>query len=197
MFCHISSRLIESLVENNIIKENEIEYYQYSLTGFFEICFNLLFTLFIGLFIERFFETVIFLITIIPLRSVAGGIHAEKEVTCFIVSITVYIFSLLLSQHINVDILISLCVFILLSILIGILTPVDSIHKVLNDEVILKQKKTYEIISLFNSVIFILLICFKLTRYYKLILVIMTVVFITQALGIVKNKVYRKNHSGI
>lgn len=197
MFTHISNRIIESLVENNIIKENEIEYYQYSLTGFFEICFNLLFTLFIGFFIESFFETVIFLIIIIPLRSVAGGIHAEKGTTCFIVSITVYILSLLLSQLINIDILVSVCVFVLLSILIGILTPVDSVHKVLNDETKLKQKKTYKIISIFNSITFALLIYFKVTRYCKIILVVMFVVFITQVLGIVKNKLYRKNHSGL
>lgn len=93
----IAKTISELLLENNIIPENDIEIYKYGLELFLTSVLEVSAILLASIFIGNFCETLIFLITFLPVRIYSGGYHADTRGRCFMVLIGVYIlFSIIL-----------------------------------------------------------------------------------------------------
>lgn len=188
MFNFISECISNFLIKNNVIKADEKEMYKYCISGFLEMSFNVIITIIIGVLKHKFVETIIFLCLIIPLRRLSGGYHAEKSSTCFILSIFIYILTIEASDAINIKTNFIVIIFVLVSILIGIFTPVDSIHKKINKNERRKLKKHYYLFNIFLALLFSILIICNYKTYCILIIVTQLVTLITQIAGIIKNK---------
>ncbi len=188
MFNLISECISNFLIKNNVIKADEEEMYKYCISGFLEMSFNVIITLIIGVLKHKFVETVIFLCLIIPLRRLSGGYHAEKSSTCFILSIFIYILTIEVSDVVNIKTNFIVIIFVLVSILIGIFTPVDSIHKKLNKNERRRLKNHYYLFIIFLTLFFSFFIICNYKKYCILIIVTQVITLITQIAGIMKNK---------
>ena len=122
---------------------------------------NIIITITIGLILNKLIDSVIFLLIIIPLRSIAGGFHAESSAVCFVVSIAIYIISIFLSSTLKIENSAAAIIFLILLIAVGFLTPVDSCHKVLDKKQKLKQRISY--IKLSALIIFCLSVIFHIS----------------------------------
>lgn len=194
MFSYISNNLIDVLIKNNKINDRERDMYFYCIKSTLEMLFNIIITLIIGIIWCKPIETVIFLCLIIPLRSLSGGYHAEKSITCFFVSIGIYLLTIEISSILILSSLEASVIYIVLILLVGFLTPVDSIHKRLNKQEKNKQRKSFGILAFIVSFIFIMLIVVKCTKYSNVILSVLFIIFAMQVIGIAKNKLI--NHLG-
>lgn len=90
------------LLENNFIKEKDLDICRYGLeiclTLVSEICAILLVSVWVG----NFYETILFFMGFLPLRMYAGGYHADTKIGCFGVLVLAYVlFSILLKSGLN------------------------------------------------------------------------------------------------
>ena len=84
------------------IKEDEQEMYTYGYTLLLETSICIAAMGCIGAFFNLFFEVIVFSIVFIPLRSFGGGIHADRDWKCILLSAIVttgYCFILRLNCH--------------------------------------------------------------------------------------------------
>lgn len=78
--------LIEKQVSEGIIAKEEEAVYRYGYMILFEWGLNLMIAGFIGILTNALQTTLIFLISVIPLRSFAGGYHASTPLRCAVIS---------------------------------------------------------------------------------------------------------------
>ncbi|WP_164489152.1 accessory gene regulator B family protein [Ruminococcus sp. Marseille-P6503] len=194
MFEKLSNSIVKWLIKNNILKECDYELYSYCMTGLIEMGFNIIITIIIGLIWSKVIESVIFLFIMIPLRSIAGGFHAESGAVCFVISILIYITAIFISSILKLENSITAIIFVILLISVGSLTPVDSWHKKLDKKQKLKQRLSYVKLSAFIILIFLILMLLNCKRLCVLIDFIFLTVMILQLLGSAKNKIIEKNY---
>jgi len=81
------TKLSDFFEQNDIIKSEEKELFTYGLQQGFIMIINIISSILVGLLFHMVWESIIFLIAYIPLRSYAGGYHARTHVRCYILSI--------------------------------------------------------------------------------------------------------------
>ena len=68
--------------------------------------------LLIALYMKSFFEAVIFLSVLMPLRQNAGGYHADKRIICAIISLFIYVLALYVIKYVNISGVVQFLIFI-------------------------------------------------------------------------------------
>lgn len=91
-------RLIEKQINTGIIAEEEAEIYRYGYLILFEWGINLIIAGLIGILTKALQTTLIFLLSVIPLRSFAGGYHASTPLRCAVISNAALVFVIGLSE---------------------------------------------------------------------------------------------------
>lgn len=167
MFENIADDLAIMLVEKKIIKPENREFYFYGLQLAISKLFFFLVILIISLFTKTFFVSMAFVFMYSAIRQFSGGYHCRSEVSCFFVSILLYLIMLLFY---DIDIhegRIFLCVAAFVSvILILIFSPVE--HK--NKPLSIDERKKYGIISRIVAVILAITMCVSLLLYINILL---------------------------
>lgn len=79
------------MVKNEIIPSDDREIYIYGLKQGFILLVNIFTTFVIGFAFNKTMETIIFLVTYIPLRIYAGGYHARTQMGCYICSVVLIV----------------------------------------------------------------------------------------------------------
>lgn len=131
MISRLSSIITEALCKSQVIEEADRELYVY---GFFVLLSQGLFFLISALFgfiFGTLWESVVFYIMFSTLRCYAGGFHASKESVCTCYT-TVALFLASWSIHIlsKVEsVIVPLCVLVLCSAVVYLLSPMDSEDK--------------------------------------------------------------------
>lgn len=87
MFRTVSERLTDSLVEAKVIASEERELYRYGFQQGLTMLLNLLTAVIIGMICGMLWQSVVFYVAYIPLRSYAGGYHAKTPTGCYIFSV--------------------------------------------------------------------------------------------------------------
>ena len=80
----LTYKFILTLINRNIIEEEDKEIYSYGFNQILFIMLNFITILIIGILFNMLFETIIFMSTYIPIRIYAGGYHARKQTKCYI-----------------------------------------------------------------------------------------------------------------
>ena len=83
MFAKLSDTIARSFVARGTISEERFSICRYGIKQLFSVCLNLLTTLCIGMVFGLVWESVLFTVAYIPLRSFAGGFHAKTPVRCY------------------------------------------------------------------------------------------------------------------
>lgn len=86
MLNRIAAYLSLQLIDNKIIQAEEKETYVFGIKMLFTQTAHALLILILGYFFGLFYESIVFLITYMPLRIYAGGYHASSNTRCFISS---------------------------------------------------------------------------------------------------------------
>lgn len=129
-------------------------------------------TLIVGIIMKSFFPCLAFMILFMPLRSNAGGYHAQTRIQCFIQSILTVAMVIIGIKYINIYIAISLLILSIISLpFIWILSPVDTKNKRLDDEEKVTFRKKTRIILI--TLILVAVICW----FAKLHLITYTAMF--------------------
>jgi len=75
----IIQRVTDELVSNKIINSEDSELYTYGLQQGALMFLNILTIVFVGRMLGMLWQSVVFMVTYIPLRTYAGGYHARTQ----------------------------------------------------------------------------------------------------------------------
>ncbi|MFR4987518.1 MAG: accessory gene regulator ArgB-like protein [Lachnospirales bacterium] len=170
----LTSKFINRLINNNIIKKEEAEIYSYGFKEMIFIILNLITTLFIGVLFNKVFEIILFMIMYIAIRVYAGGYHARTKLKCYMFSILMLtIVCYILKINLLQSKFLVLTLSIVSSFLILFLAPVEDENKPLDKiEIKIYTKRTIRnliivfcvltIALIFNKISFSACICISL-----------------------------------
>lgn len=150
--------ILEKFILQQGTSDNDKIVYLYGLSAGITILENIVITLILGYIFGNLIQTMIFLLSYIPLRSYAGGYHAKTEQVCFIFStlliIVVEIFFSIFFRFNYVE----LMGFVMISIfLIVINSPFESEKKLLSNGERKFYKRTVKVVLGLESIV--ILIC--------------------------------------
>lgn len=127
---NIFEKVTHVLVENGNINREDEEVYQYALKSVLILGGNILLSLIIGACMDELGYCVLFLVTLIPLRSDAGGYHASNLFVCYLLSFISLIMTMIWVRETGTiqTVVVSLIASVSL-LLIIIFAPLDSKNK--------------------------------------------------------------------
>lgn len=180
----IVSHIIDCQIALGRIEQDEISVYQYGYTLIFERVINIAIVILICLITNRWLEIWGFLIVIIPLRSYAGGWHANKFWQCAIISNLIVVIMLLTINKIFIDseiVYIGFEIIVLISMLLVV--PIQNINKPLTPEEkkIYRRKTTY--IWIIECCLMLIFMIYKQYTYSLIILYAHSIVTIAVIAG--------------
>lgn len=135
-----SEKLIKKIFED---REINIEIYTYGLELFISSVFCTLILLITGIITNSFIESILFIILFSALRIFTGGYHSNSYVMCTIITISLYITSVLSYQYLFIIIsnkFIVISVFTATIFLVGLYAPVVNANKSLDQSKLLNYK---------------------------------------------------------
>lgn len=186
----ISAKITDHLAENGIINSEDKELYSYGLCQGMIMIANMLTTLVIGLVFGMLWQSVIFTIAYMPLRSYAGGYHARTQFLCNIFSVLLTIAVLLLIKYIPWTNWLCIIITFLSVALIAFLAPVEDQNKPLDSVEIRVYKKRTLCILIAETAAIIILLLFSLLQASVTISVSLFSLSIMLILGSISNHRY-------
>lgn len=82
-----ANKISKKMVNRGIVKEEDVELYQYGIESGIMITGNLIASAVFGILTGRLGVVLVFLLFYSALRSYSGGIHCKSKVGCFILSL--------------------------------------------------------------------------------------------------------------
>lgn len=137
---------------NELIKNEDIELYQYGIHLMFLKFVHYCSILVLGFFLGRVWALIVFLLCYTLLRAYTGGYHAKHSIICLLISI-----AMILCIHMTIDLLsyVTVLVITLLStITILIFAPIPSKEKILEEEEMKRNRKISIILSILLFTLF-------------------------------------------
>lgn len=189
MLQNVINIIINKQVESRTILEDEVNIYRYGYLLMFEVIINVIISVLIGIFFDDLKTVIFFLIMYIPLRSYAGGWHANKIYKCTIVSSLILVVAEILVIHIsNIYALYFVPILVVCIAAIILVAPVDTESKPLSQmEKKICKKKMYGIIA---TQICVLVYMSRIT--YEKYIIIIGYVYVVQALMLLIEKIKQK-----
>ena len=152
-----NTSIIDQFIKNDIISSDDKELYSYGLHQGMILLLNIITTILIGLAFGMAWQSFVFMIAYIPLRSYAGGYHAKTQIGCYFISVLLIITALLGIRYIPWTITICLIVVLSAGGIIFFASPVENINKPLcsTEEKIAYKKKMRIILFILLGMIFL------------------------------------------
>jgi len=150
---------LKKLFENDIIKEGDMEVYEYGLTLLFGTLGKIIGFIIIGLLTGLLKEILVFIIFFSGLRLQAGGYHAKSVLNCFLGSlaamgIAIFIVKILPVSYQSIFTLFSIIISILL---VFLFSPLESENKPLTGEEKLIYRKRSIVTVIIGSILVLFL----------------------------------------
>lgn len=148
MFHNVSDKLTKTLIENATISEDDYEIYRYGIQQGLTIIMNLATTMLIGVVCKMIWQSWVFTVAYIPLRSFAGGYHARTPFRCYIFSSALILAVLLAMKNVLFTVFVCGIMLSISSFIIILLAPVEDQNKPLDEkEQIIYRKKALMILA--------------------------------------------------
>lgn len=152
----LESKIAHALKEHQIIKEADLEIYEYGLRTLTLKIISYLFAIVIAVLLRRLLAFAVILLCFMSIRKYAGGFHEDTAVKCFVVSQILFVAIEISSKYLalqNWGVWSGVFVEILGLVFIIKKAPVESVHHRLTDG----QKRKYRRIALVSCSIWCLL----------------------------------------
>lgn len=150
----MTERITDILISNEIIIAENRNLYTYGLQQGLLMILNIATILGIGMVLNMVWESIIFLLTFIPLRSNAGGYHAKTQLRCYLYSVIMTIATLMGIKIIPWTVTVCLAMSLFAGANIFFLAPVETANKPLGQV----EKAVYKKRTRFTLVLFVLLV---------------------------------------
>ena len=193
MFSSIAEKITMHLEANNAFKSEDRAIYRYGIQQGLSIMLNLSTTLLLGIVTGMIWESIIFLAAYMLLRRYAGGFHAKTPARCYIYSSAMVLFALLGIKYVFDSILISICMFIVGSLIIFLFSPIEDKNKPLDAAEQLVYQKRTRFYLIVEVVLDITMMSLGFKMLYEPISISLFCIGILVALGKVKNVIRNKN----
>ena len=163
----ISAYIADLLVKNEKITENEHDIYSFGIRQGINILINLITILFFGILFGEIWQSLIFTIAYVPLRSYAGGFHAKTPTRCYVFSCCLISAVLLAIKYLLPEDFICSSLLVAGGIITILLAPVDTVNKRL-DQV---ERRVYRnrtlIIVAMEIIVYVFSFIFTAEMIYK------------------------------
>lgn len=164
MFVKTADIIAQRLKDSNTIDDEHYEICRYGLQQGFIIILNIVSTVAVGVVFGMLWQAVFFTAIYIPLRSYAGGYHANTALRCYIYSILLMIAVLLAIRHITITGFICIIILVLSFSVIAMVAPVEDLNKPLDKMEKAVYKKRTIIISTFEGLLLIISLTLNLMQ---------------------------------
>lgn len=182
-------KLINTLISSGIIKKEDTDLYEYSLTILVSYIFFSLLVFLGNLFTRNFITTFLFLIIFFSFRKYSGGLHLESKKVCLYFSVFLTLLIPSLAEFLHFPAPLVLGIQLVISFLISLFPIIETPQKYVSTA----EKKVYkQKASLILLLIFLANICFtyfKISEFSMVILFTLLVSLLSILLGFIK---YRK-----
>ena len=150
----LTERITDILVNNEIIIAENRNLYTYGLQQGLLMIFNIATILGIGIVLNMVWESIVFLLTFVPLRSNAGGYHAKTQLRCYLYSVAMITATLICIQIIPWTSAVCLTMSLGAGTIIFFLAPVEAVNKPLGQV----ERAVYKKRTRFSLVLFVFLV---------------------------------------
>lgn len=134
MLDQLSEKFADKLVKNGIIPESDADVYSY---GFFQsvmMGLNITTTLLLGILLHMLAACVMLNLAYIPIRSCAGGDHADSPLKCYVHSTIMIAVLLCIIKYFQITSVVSISLIVFSSLVIWLTAPVESQNNPLDEE---------------------------------------------------------------
>lgn len=190
----LSHHICDKLLEQEIIQANAYPYYQYSFDYVLDLILFHCSLLIIGFCLHAPFLSLLYILTLSPLKMFSGGAHADTRISCSVISYTIFLTGILITKHHLFSLYpnISIFIFLTISFAIFLLSPVECKNKKISPN----RKRTYK--KRCGSVLCIQIFAFLYfikknhTDCFSLMTFCVIIILINQIIGMIKNSSYKK-----
>lgn len=154
--------MVNGFIKNNIIEKKDKDIYIHGLKHGVFMILNIISIIIIGILFNMLLESIIFILAYSPLRSYAGGYHADTILNCYIFSIALTIIAMISIKHIPPLNYTILFLTIVSAGLVFLLAPVESINKPLSKEERKQYKNIARIMCAIEIVIVVIFLIFNI-----------------------------------
>ena len=162
MISKLSSKLVATLINQETIDEGDRALYEYGLFILLSYIYFLIITVLAGVILHIPLQSLIFFVAFSILRQFAGGYHAKTEGRCLVITSSLAVSSMVITNiflFINSNIIVLTA--ILSSIIIVLCSPLDTAEKPLEPYEKHKYKRATAIIILILLAIIIIAFILK------------------------------------
>lgn len=192
MFNRIASQIADQLEASGIIESEDKSLYSYGLQQGLTILLNITTTIILGCIFRKVIQAILFTVLYMPLRRFAGGYHAKTPMRCYIYSSLLITLVLMLSQYLEQHFLMLIILSVLSAVAIALLSPVEDLHKPLDDT----ERWMYQKKAIWTLGIELVITLVSALLYLNSLLVIVALNLLTivllQIAGKVKNDIKNK-----
>jgi accessory gene regulator B len=139
MFDRIAVSVTENMVKSGAVDFDEREIYHYGIQQGLFVMLNVGTTIAVGLLFGTLWQLLIFTISLIALKSYAGGYHAKTSLRCYFLSTLLTVSTSLLMRFVELHTFVYVGLIVSAGAVIIALSPVGSESKALDDV----EKKIY------------------------------------------------------
>lgn len=136
---------------NKDLSQRDIDKIKYGLEGLYLTITKLIFIIIVSIILGIWKETLLLILIFNGIRLTAFGIHAKRSVDCLISSTLFFILFPIICIKLTIPLIIKVILFIPLTVLIGIFAPADTEKRPLINK---KKRKIYKILSIIISIIY-------------------------------------------
>jgi accessory gene regulator B len=150
----MSEKLTGILVKYQLIAFEEKEIYRFGIQQGIMLLLNFITVLAIGFAYDMLFYVLVYIIAYIPLRSYAGGFHAQTHMRCYSYSVIILNTVLLIIKFLFISTSIYHIITLISILIIFLLSPVEDINKPLDKVEYITYRKKVRMILFFETVIY-------------------------------------------
>ena len=168
MIVSLSESITKKMITKYNLKEIDEDIYSYGMFMFLSFSIFLLLTVFIGTFLNCLIESLVFYFSFQSLRKYCGGYHADTSVKCEIITTIICILSVLSIKAVKLWEVVNpfFTIAILFSVIIFILTPVDTYENPLSNQ----EKKSFGKIG--RIILLVMLSIISVTFVFEISLIV-------------------------
>ncbi len=128
-----SERITNRLIRNEVISEDDRDIYQYGMEQLLSTSLMLVAMVILGMALGEGWQCLLLVMAFKAIRIYAGGYHASTQRRCFLLSTLVTIAALSVIKFFEIDYFICFGLWMLSSVLILVLSPVEALNKPLDE----------------------------------------------------------------
>ena len=157
MFNRLSERIVRQLIRRNKLKSSDGEIYVYGMEVLILNLGLVMIFLLMSIVSGELFHFFCFIFFFIPLRIFAGGFHAKRSETCFVLSIYFYVLTIVLSKWIvKLTRIWWISIFVAMVAIIYTMAPVMNEKHQLAEEQFKRNRKIVHIVLLVHTLFWVL-----------------------------------------